>query len=91
MIPVIIPFYKNKDQLDQCLFHLKKQTMPVEVFIRDNSKDNIYFTAAVNDGPLENFKDSQPICWANGACMILRKTMIQEIGLLDKDLVFKGS
>jgi GT2 family glycosyltransferase len=163
MIPVVIPFYKNKDQLDQCLSHLKRQTMPVEIFIRDNSEYNIYFTAAVNEGirhfmagpaeyiiilnqdmyleplaveemvqfmnrnpacgiagplqlyhkehdyviwagcfdafpigkhqhgPLENFKNDQPVCWANGACMILRKTMIQEIGLLDKNLVFIGS
>lgn len=163
MIPVIIPFYKNKDQLDKCLLHLKSQTMPVEIFIRDNSEDNIYFTAAINEGirhflkhsaefmlllnqdmylepnaveemvnfmnrnhrcgigaplqihpqrndyviwagcfdafplgkhlhgPVHQFKSDEPVYWANGACMILRKRMVQEIGLMDKNLVFIGS
>jgi GT2 family glycosyltransferase len=163
MIPVIIPFYKNKTQLDKCLSHLKQQSMPVQVFIRDNSEDNVYFTAAINEGirhyldqpvnymiilnqdmyldpraveemvnfmnrnpscgigaplqlhpqqtdyviwagcyeafpvgrhqhgPLQHFKNDEPIYWANGACMIFRKQMIQEIGIMDKNLVFIGS
>lgn len=163
MIPVIIPFYKNKDQLDKCLSHLQRQTMPVEVYIRDNSEDNIYFTAAINEGmrhflnkpinymillnqdmylaptaveemvnfmnrnpacgigaplqihprqadyviwaggfeafplgrhlhgPAQQFNNDAPVHWANGACMIVRRTMVEEIGLMDKNLVFIGS
>ncbi|MBT8339275.1 MAG: glycosyltransferase family 2 protein [Desulfatitalea sp.] len=163
MIPVIIPFYKHRHQLDKCLAHLKRQTMPVETFIRDNTHDNIYFTAAINEGirhflpspahylillnqdmyleptavtemvnfmnrnpgcgigapvqlhprrpdyaiwaggfdafpmgkhlhgPLDRFRNDAPLHWANGACMILRKQMVQEIGLLDKNLIFIGS
>ncbi len=163
MIPVIIPFYKNKAQLDKCLQHLNRQSMPAEVFIRDNSVDNIYFTAAINEGivhflhrpctymillnqdmylapdaieemvqfmnrnprcgigaplqvhparpdyiiwagcfeafpvgrhlhgPARQFLADAPVYWANGACMILRRTMIEEIGLLDKNLAFIGS
>lgn len=163
MIPVIIPFYKNREQLDKCLLHLQRQTMPVDIYIRDNSEDNIFFTAAINEGirhflhhpakymlllnqdmylepnaveemvnfmnrnprcgiaaplqihpqqkdyviwagcfdafplgkhlhgPLHQFKSDEPVYWANGACMILRKETIQEIGLLDKNLVFIGS
>ena len=49
-VPVIIPFFRRKDQLDKCLAALQRQTWPVEVFIRDNTEDNIYFTAAVNEG-----------------------------------------
>jgi GT2 family glycosyltransferase len=49
-VPVIIPFFRRKDQLDKCLNALNHQTRPVEIFIRDNSEDNIYFTAAVNEG-----------------------------------------
>lgn len=50
-VAVIIPFYKERDKLDRCLAHLKGQTYPsIEVFVRDNSHDNIYFTAAVNEG-----------------------------------------
>jgi GT2 family glycosyltransferase len=163
MIPVIIPYYKNKDQLDKCLAHLKRQSMPVDVYIRDNSDVNIYFTAAINEGirhflrgpaqymvilnqdmylardaieemvnfmnrnpccgigaplqlhrkdnnyviwagcfeafplgrhlhgPIHQFKTDEPVYWANGACMILRRAMIEEVGLLDKNLVFIGS
>lgn len=163
MIPVIIPFYKNRAQLDKCLLHLERQTMPVELFIRDNSEDNIFFTAALNEGlrhflhqpvqyfillnqdmyleptavaemvnfmnrnpscgigaplqvhpekpdyviwaggfdafplgkhlhgPAHQFRSDAPVHWANGACMILRKQMVEEIGLLDKNLVFIGS
>ena len=50
MIPVIIPSYKGKDQLAKCIAHLKAQTVEAEVFIRDNSADNVYFTAAINEG-----------------------------------------
>lgn len=49
-IPVIIPHYGRPDQLDRCCAHLRRQSVPVEVFIRDNNRDNVYFTAAVNEG-----------------------------------------
>jgi tetratricopeptide (TPR) repeat protein len=160
MIPVIIPFYKNQAQLDKCLRHLDRQTVDVEIFVRDNSHDNIYFTRAVNEGirkfldqdwryiialnqdmylepnaveEIVKFMDSTPQCgigsplehlssqaegealgggleafplgihqsgsisdlakpeqifWANGSCMIFRKAMIREIGLLDENFIF---
>lgn len=163
MIPVIIPFHKNRNQLAKCISHLGVQTVEVELFVRDNNQDNIYFTAAINEGikkyldrpcqyilmlnqdmyleptavgKMIEFMDSHPRCgigaplqlhsrdpnfvvfaggceafpmgkheygdvkeftedkqipWANGACMILRKEMIQEIGLLDGNLIFIGS
>lgn len=163
MLPVIIPYYKKKNQLEKCVEHLNAQTVPVEIYVRDNSKNNVYFTAAVNEGireflnkpckylillnqdmyleknavekmtgfmdshercgigaplqlhhqdssyviwggsfeafpvgvhqhgKLENFMEDEKICWANGACMILRKSLIREIGLLDENFVFIGS
>jgi tetratricopeptide (TPR) repeat protein len=164
MIPTIIPYYKNKNQLNRCIAHLNKQTIKgVEIFIRDNSNDNIYFTAAVNEGikkylsqpceyilvlnqdmylepsaveimtafmnshpecgigaPLQldtenpdhvicggsyeafplgkhqhgrlsEFTEDEQIPWCNGACMLLRKEMVREIGLLDENFVFIGS
>lgn len=163
MIPAIIPYYRNKSQLEKCTSHLKTQTVEVEIFVRDNDNDNVYFTAAINEGirkylsrsckyilvlnqdmylertaveRMAGFMDSHPECgigaplqlygkdpnyvifaggceafpagkhqhgqlrefsedeqilWANGACMILRKEMIQEIGLLDENFVFVGS
>jgi len=163
MIPAIIPYYKNRNQLAKCISHLGAQTVEVELFVRDNDQDNVYFTAAINEGIREylehpcqyililnqdmylecnavermvEFMNSHPRCgigaplqlhsrdpnfvvfaggceafpmgkheygdlrefaedkqipWANGACMILRKEMIQEIGLLDENLLFIGS
>lgn len=49
-IPVIIPFFKNHEALQKSTEHLYKQTLPAEVFVRDNSFDNILFTRAVNEG-----------------------------------------
>lgn len=162
-VPVIIPFYKHQDQLNRCIAALKAQTWPVEIFVRDNTEDNVYFTAAVNEGlarfmdrPVDYllilnqdmylapdavarmvaFMDAHPRCgigaplqiaandpqtviwaggleafpagrhqtgrladvstdrqigWANGACMIFRKAMVREIGLLDANLAFIAS
>lgn len=50
MIPVIIPFFGSDEQLNKCRQHLSDQTVDVDVFVRDNNKDNIYFTAAINEG-----------------------------------------
>ena len=163
MIPVIIPAYKNQQKLEKCIEHLKEQTLEVEIFVRDNTNDNIHFTAAINEGikkyldshceyiiilnqdmylersavekmvdfmdahqqcgigtpiqiysedpnyaiyagcydafplgkhqhgPLSQFTKDEQIYWGNGACMILRKEMIREIGLFDKNLAFIGS
>ena len=163
MIPAIIPYYKNSSQLARCLSHLEAQTVSVDIFIRNNDEDNVYFTSAINEGikqylgrpckymlvlnqdmylehnaveQMTEFMDSHPRCgigaplqlhssnpayvvfaggcqafpmgkhaygdlkeftkdqqilWANGACMILRKEMIQEIGLLDKNFLLIGS
>ena len=54
-IGIVIPYFRNREALDKCLEHLKAQTLQDhEVFVRDNSEDNILFTAAVNEG-LEHF------------------------------------
>ncbi|HUV66628.1 MAG TPA: hypothetical protein VMW24_22265, partial [Sedimentisphaerales bacterium] len=58
-VPVVIPFYKNEQQLDKCREHLKAQTVGVKVFIYDNSDDNIYFTRAINAG-LRAFLEQEP-------------------------------
>jgi GT2 family glycosyltransferase len=50
-VPVIIPFYREQQKLERCLAHLRAQThADIEVFVRDNSEDNVYFTAAINEG-----------------------------------------
>ena len=50
-IPVIIPYFRAPAALKKCLEHIHTQSYPsTEVFVRDNSVDNILFTAAVNEG-----------------------------------------
>jgi GT2 family glycosyltransferase len=50
-IGVIIPFYRQHGKLARCLAHLRAQSHPdIEIFVRDNTDDNVYFTAAVNEG-----------------------------------------
>lgn len=50
-IPVIIPYYRAEEKLQKCLDALVAQSYkPIEIFVRDNSEDNILFTAAVNEG-----------------------------------------
>jgi tetratricopeptide (TPR) repeat protein/GT2 family glycosyltransferase len=157
IVPVIIPHYRKPEQLAQCIEHLRHQATPLDVFVRDNNTNNIYFTAAVNEGirryldkdwsyliilnqdmylqpgavdamvqcmeahplagiaaPLEHLRgqpeghvlvgglDAFPlgvhqtgpqsqfctdgqIAWANGSCMMFRKEMIRQIGLLDEN------
>jgi GT2 family glycosyltransferase len=45
----------------------------------------------LNVGPLAWFDKDEPIGWADGACMLLRRQMVQEIGLFDSNMVFIGS
>ena len=50
-IGVVIPHYKAPDALQIALAHLQKQRgVQTQVFVRDNSEDNILFTKAVNEG-----------------------------------------
>ncbi len=163
MIPILIPYYKAPEKIEKCKAHIEAQVFKetgvfkdIEVFIRDNSEDNILYTAAMNEG-IRKYLDNQsvkymlfmtqdvymdqyclqhlfnyleqspntgiaaavqrnsegyitwagslrafptgqhnlsPIAgptetpWANGACMLVRKSMIQEIGLMDKNMRF---
>jgi len=50
MIPCVIPYYKDKEKLRRCIGCLKKQTMPVEIHVEDDSELGTGYTAAVNRG-----------------------------------------
>ena len=159
-IPIIIPYFKEQDKLKKCIEALKLQrNLPIELYIRDNTNDNILFTKAINEGlrkycysneydfslilnqdaylradclnelidtmnrnqqcgiacPIQLTKSNQATWygslnaypagihaprtvdtpyvpfdtfWANGACMLIRNSMIREIGLLDENMLF---
>ena len=60
-IPIIIPYYKAEEALKKCKSALESQSYkPIEIFVRDNSIDNILFTAAINEG-LEKFSCQKEI------------------------------
>lgn len=160
-IGIVIPHYRAPEALRIAIAHLNKQRgIQTEIFVRDNSEDNILFTRAVNEGlrqftyndaydyvlvlnqdanlheeclqQLVNTMNQNPqagICapialstdksvnwagsaeafpwgrhvgynltqlpkvpfetyWINGACMLLRTSMLREIGLLDENMKF---
>jgi GT2 family glycosyltransferase len=50
-IGVVIPYFRAPDEIEKCLAALDAQTdVETEVFVRDNSEDNILYTKAVNEG-----------------------------------------
>lgn len=50
-IPVIIPHYRYPDRLERCKQHLlNQQDINVDIFVHDNNTNNIFFTAAINEG-----------------------------------------
>jgi GT2 family glycosyltransferase len=50
-VGVVIPYYRAPEALRVAISHLQKQREIVaEVFVRDNSEDNVLFTRAVNEG-----------------------------------------
>ena len=161
IIPIVIPYFRAPKALEKCLATIKQQeSIQAEIFVRDNSEDNILFTKAVNEGlrryvsradieyililnqdaylhqyciaqllkTMQDFpkagiviplavnpenqivqfaalqaypwgltrggrleevpKEPYATYWANGACMLLRVSMIREIGLMDENMRF---
>jgi GT2 family glycosyltransferase len=50
-IPIVIPYFRAPEEIKKCKEAIEAQNYkPVEIFIHDNSEENILFTAAVNKG-----------------------------------------
>ncbi len=50
-VAIIIPYFREHEKLKRCRAAIEAQSYPgCEVFVRDNTHDNILFTAAVNEG-----------------------------------------
>ena len=49
-IPVIIPFYKDYAALNKAKDFLNLQTFPTEVYVHDNTINNVFWTKAINYG-----------------------------------------
>ena len=51
LVPIIIPYFKEQEKLKKCLAAIEGQShTPCEAFVRDNTHDNILYTAAINEG-----------------------------------------
>lgn len=63
-IPVIIPYYRAPEALKKTIACAQKQVgVETEIFVRDNSEDNILFTRAVNEGLRKYcYKDQYKYC-----------------------------
>ncbi|QWD94693.1 glycosyltransferase family 2 protein [Polynucleobacter sp. MG-Unter2-18] len=60
-IPVIIPYFCAEEELQKCLSALEDQSYkPIDIFVRDNSIDNILFIAAINEG-LQKYSSNKDI------------------------------
>ena len=60
-IPIVIPYFRAPEELRKCKEAIEAQNYkPVEIFVHDNSENNILFTAAVNKG-LERFAFDEQI------------------------------
>lgn len=63
-VAVVVPYFRAPDALKVAIEHLQKQKdIQTEIFIRDNSEDNILFTKAVNEG-LRRFSHNKNIDYA---------------------------
>ncbi|QWC98792.1 glycosyltransferase family 2 protein [Polynucleobacter paneuropaeus] len=160
-VAIVIPHYRAEEKLRKCIAAINNQShQNIEIFVTDNSKDNILYTAAINEGlrkyafsgdidfililshdaylqidtlkylldamnqysdcgiaspiqlseltqkvtwggsmdafpngvhvteSLEWYQHDFDTYWANGAAMLLRTSMIREIGLLDENMRF---
>jgi len=87
-IPVIIPYFCAEEKLKKCLSALKNQTYdPIDIFVRDNSVDNILFTAAINEG-LERYssnKDIDYILILNQDAYVQKETINFLVKIMDAD------
>jgi GT2 family glycosyltransferase len=60
-IPIVIPYFRAPEELRKCKEAIEAQNYkPLEIFVHDNSKNNILFTAAVNKG-IEQYAYDQDI------------------------------
>ena len=88
LIPIIIPFYKEAEKLKKCISAINAQLyQPTEIFIRDNTDDNILFTAAINEG-LKKYSfnpDVKYLLILNQDCYLRTDTLTSLVECLDKN------
>jgi GT2 family glycosyltransferase/Flp pilus assembly protein TadD len=80
----IIPFYKQRAQLDQCLSCLRASTYSVEPFVVDNNVENKGFTKACNIGLREAMRRGHRYAiLLNQDCYVQPDTVQQALDFMD--------
>lgn len=69
MIGFVIPYYQAPEDLERCRKCIDRQKAGFQVYVHDNSIDNLYFTAGVNKG-IRHFLDMDYICVLNQDCFL---------------------
>ena len=60
-IPIVIPYFRAPEELKKCKEAIEAQNYKtIEIYVHDNSENNILFTAAVNKG-IEQYAYDQNI------------------------------
>lgn len=87
-IPVIIPHFRQPEKLKRCLNALETQDyQPLEIFVRDNSEDNILFTAAINEGLMKylGWVDVDYVLLLNQDAYVDRNTIPELVKTLERN------
>lgn len=81
MIGIVIPYYKAPDDLARCKECIGRQKIDAEVYVHDNSIDNLYFTAAVNKGLKRALMVEHGLTWNDYICIINQDVFLEDDAL----------
>ena len=86
LVTIIIPAYKNPEQLKKCTDAIDKQPeVDQKTFVWNNDEENIGFTAAVNKGLREAIKDgSKYAIILNQDCYLEKDAIVNMVSFMDK-------
>lgn len=88
-VGVVIPYFRAAEDLKIAIDHLRKQRgIQVDIYVRDNSVDNILFTKAVNEGLRKfTFSDAYDYVLAlNQDANLHEECLLQLVETMNKNL-----
>jgi len=86
MLGIIIPHYKNKDQLKKCQDAISKQDYhDIMVNVQDNTDDNKGFTKACNTGIKELFDECDYFVILNQDCYLKEDAITKMVAFMKRN------
>ena len=81
----VIPVYKNPEQLEKCLEHIKNQEFEEStIILEDNNEHNRGFTKAVNDGIKRRDADCRYVVVLNQDCYLDKEAEANMVHFMDE-------